>query len=367
MKSGRLFRERLQAFLPTGAVSFLTYPTSWADKRRMSFLRRAGKMRLRGFTILELLVALSVLIMLLALILPLVSGVTRITSSNPPTFQEARTAFETMTRMLSQAVVNTYWDYDNPRTPEKYVRASELHFLLGPASTLTNLPATSGSAVFFQAPLGQNPGSIHMADLLNSVGFYTLFSTSEHVPPYLASTKAETAAWRLWMYLQPSANFAVYDSYNADPQASSKTTWFQADLTTPALNHVLANNVVLLLLRATYPNANDQLVERYTYDSRPAFTGPTQPIEMHQIPPVIHATLVVIDQQTADRLLAAKDGTQYDLIPDDLFQGDNASQYRNDLEKLKTHLNDRPISGIPIHYRIFEATISMNASQWSTN
>lgn len=327
------------------------------------------KKRVSAFTLLELLVAAAVLAMILALLLPVLSSVTRIVSSNPPTFQEARTAFETMNRLLSQAVMNTYWDYDNPHIPERYLRASELHFVLGAAPTLTGLPQSRGSAVFFQAPLGQSENSDlrNLRDLLNSAGFYVAFSQSEHLPPYLISEKPQTAAWRLWMWRQPPEDLSVYSLYNADPQGTSQTTWFLNDLGTASHTHVLANNVVLLLFRASYEDASGNLVESYIYDSRPTFSGSTQPIEMHQIPPLLHATLVVIDQKTADRLLASSGGSRYDLISDDLFKADQADQYAQDIEDLQIHLNGRPLSGIPVNYRIFEATLPMNASQWSRN
>lgn len=319
----------------------------------------------RGFSILELLVAVSVLVLMLVLLLPIVTNVTRVTTSNPPTFQEARTAFETMTRLLGQALLNTYWDYDDPRDPQLYVRASELHFVTGPARDLTGFGETAGCAVFFQAPLSQSSdhGLKTQSDLLNSVGFYTRFSESEHLPSYLQSEKSATAAWRLWMYLQPAENFAVYTIYNGNPQADSNLSWFRNDLNTASRNHVLANNVILLLIRASYEDSAGDPVISYAYDSRPSFSGAEQPAAMHQIPPLLHASLVVIDQRTADRLLLASNGGSYNLIPEDLFS--DASEYASDLTRLQNHLHGRPIGGIPIQYRIFEATIQMSSAQWS--
>lgn len=323
------------------------------------------KERRAGFTILELLVAVSVLLLMLVLLLSVVSNVTRITASNPPTFQEARTAFETMNRLLGQALLNTYWDYDDPRNPQRYVRASELHFVTGPATALTGLAGTAGSGVFFQAPLSQsaNPALKAQPDLLNSSGFYIRFSESEELPTYLQSEKARTAAWRLWMYLQPTENFALYTLYNGTPQAGSDFSWFRDDLAMTSRNHVLANNVVLLLLRASYETSVGDPMMSYIYDSRPPYSGGTQPIAMHQIPPVLHATLVVISQRTADRLLQASHGANYDLIPADLF--DDASEYAADMVRLQDHLNGAPIANVPIQYRIFEAAIPMSSAQWS--
>jgi len=321
----------------------------------------------RGFTVLELMVSMSVLALMLVLALSIVSNVSRVTaSSTPPAFQEARTAFETMARLLGQAMLNTYWDYDSPSSPTRYIRASELHFVMGRAPALTGLAESAGSAVFFQAPISRPADSSlkKLPDLMNSLGFYVKFSTSGDLPAYLQAIQPKTAAWRLWMYLQPSEDFDLYNKYNAKPQASSDLTWFQNDLAAASKNHLLANHVVLLLIRAAYENADGNPVESYAYDSRPAL-GTAQPIEMHQIPPTLHLTLVVIDQRTADRLLAFSNGASYDLIQTNPPLFTDASQYPADIATLEQHLNSRPLGGIPIQYRIFETAVTMSSAKWS--
>jgi len=317
----------------------------------------------RAFTLVELLAAMSTLVLLLLFTLSITSHVSRITASNGPSFQEARTAFETITRMLSQALLNPYWDYDNPATPNRYIRASELHFVAGPAPALTALSDTVGSAVFFQAPLGYTatPSLRKMPRLLNSLGFYVRFSTSPHIPPYLdtPAARSATAAYRLWMFMEPAEEMTVYDLYNASPQAASDFSWFRPGLAVTAKNHVLANHVILLLIRSSYRDANGDVVETYMYDSRPGMSGGVQPIEMHQIPETLHVTLVAIDDATATRLLAASDGP-YQLVDPELF--DTASDYANDLVKFQDDLNGNPV---PVHYRIFESTVNVSASKWS--
>ena len=116
-----------------------------------------------GFTILEVMVASAVFVLLLGLLMSTISQtstVTRRATEKVSAFQGARSAFELLTSKLSQATMNSYWDYDSPTTPTKYIRKSELHFVVGPAGQ-TPLPGTSGTgqAVFFQAPGGasQNP------------------------------------------------------------------------------------------------------------------------------------------------------------------------------------------------------------------
>ena len=46
-------------------------------------------------------------------------------------FREARAAFESLSRNLSQAALRSYWDYDDANDPTTYVRRSELRFPFG--------------------------------------------------------------------------------------------------------------------------------------------------------------------------------------------------------------------------------------------
>lgn len=325
-----------------------------------------------GFTLLELLTAGSVFLLILALTLVMISNLTRLTTestSSLAAFQEARTAFETMNRLLSQAVLNTYLDYDNPATPQHYLRASELHFTLGPAADLTGLTATAGSAIFCQAPLGlaSAPALKSQPDLLNALGFYIRFSPSEDLPDFMSAKKPATAAWRLWMLIQPAEDLSIYELYNGNPQKASDYSWFRSALAVPEYNHVLANHIILVLIRAGYPDASGNWRESYLYNTRgtSASSAFPQATEIHQLPPTLHLTLVAIDQRTADRLLAHQGGNAYDLMPGTPGLFTDAAHYREDLAALQTHLNERPIDGIPINFRVFEASVKPTSAKWS--
>lgn len=126
----------------------------------------------RGFTLMELLVATTVLLVIMVVLLQLVGGVGEIWKSSTgkiSAFQNARSAFATVNRTLARANLNTYNDYVNSsgsyRTtnnasafaPTKFARASELHFLSGPTAQIVNgadAVTNPGDAVFFQAPWG---------------------------------------------------------------------------------------------------------------------------------------------------------------------------------------------------------------------
>ena len=80
-----------------------------------------------GFTILEVMVASAVFVLLLGLLMSTISQtstVTRRATEKVSAFQGARSAFELITSKLSQATMNSYWDYDSPTTPTKYIRKS---------------------------------------------------------------------------------------------------------------------------------------------------------------------------------------------------------------------------------------------------
>ena len=70
-----------------------------------------------AFTIVEVLVASSVLLMIVVLLLNMVTQTSKswkATTGKIEQFRAARDAFDTMTRRLGQATLNTYLDYDNP-------------------------------------------------------------------------------------------------------------------------------------------------------------------------------------------------------------------------------------------------------------
>src|SRR6478735_840150 len=131
-----------------------------------------------AFTLIELLLSMTILTILM-LIVTQVIGVVQKTwvraNSRASEFREARGAFDTLARNLSQATLNTYWQSVDPlgnatKTYQKvgsspnavlanaYVRQSELQFICGPTSHIlggnANPSDNPGHAVFFQAPLG---------------------------------------------------------------------------------------------------------------------------------------------------------------------------------------------------------------------
>ncbi|MGI9239892.1 MAG: prepilin-type N-terminal cleavage/methylation domain-containing protein, partial [Verrucomicrobiales bacterium] len=104
----------------------------------------------QAFTLIELLVSMAVLSLLMVMVFSMVDQTQKtwnIARSRVTQFREARVAFEAVTRGLTQATLNPYWDYDygsykytttgaNPTVPQGYQRQSELHFISAPSSEL---------------------------------------------------------------------------------------------------------------------------------------------------------------------------------------------------------------------------------------
>src|ERR1043165_7333896 len=67
-----------------------------------------------AFTLVELMVSTAVIVLIFATLLTMTDSTQRLTQSTSAKveqFREARVAFEAMTRRISQATLNTYWDY----------------------------------------------------------------------------------------------------------------------------------------------------------------------------------------------------------------------------------------------------------------
>ena len=329
-------------------------------------LNAARPLRSRaGFSILEVLVASAVLALLLVAMLSMTDQVQktyRATLGKAEQFREARVAFESITRRLSQATLNTYWDYDSPTTPTKYLRQSELRFLSGQASAI--LPAISSSthAVFFQAPFGFTSNSTDyggMESMVNTWGYFIEFGSDKDLRPDPVNTAGvpEKYRFRLYEMMEPSESLSLY-KYTGN-SAASKTytgrTWFTDPLNqSNRSSRLLAENIVALIFRPLDPAITPpDLTTNYTYDT----AGSVANIR-NQLPPYIEVTMVAIDEASARRL--ENGSAPPDLGLTGLFQ--STSSYDTNLETLRTSLADKKIN-----YRIFTANVSIQGAKWSRN
>jgi uncharacterized protein (TIGR02599 family) len=321
-----------------------------------------------GFSILEVLVASAVLALLLVAMLSMTDQVQktyRSTLGKAEQFREARVAFESITRRLSQATLNTYWDYDSPTTPTKYLRQSELRFLSGQASAL--LPAAISStthAVFFQAPFGFSSNSTYggMESMVNTWGYFIEFGSDSALRPDPVNTAGVPDKYRFRLYemMEPSESLSLYN-YTGNSTASKTytgKTWFTDPLgLTNRSSRVLAENIVALIFRPLDPSSVS-LTTNYTYDTAGDGAIATQTASEHQLPPYIEVTMVAIDEASARRL--ASGATPPDLGLTGLFL--SVASYDTDLETLRTNL-----ANLKINYRVFIANVSIQGAKWSRN
>lgn len=331
--------------------------------------RRVPRRAYAAFSLLELLVGCAVFVLLLALTLSIISQISdvwRLSTNKITAFQGARVAFERITRDISQATLNTYYDYYdagwNRRTqankstfvPNHYGRHSELHFRAG-----NGLLGTPTHSVFFQAPVSRTANRASyggLDNLLNACGFFIDYVEDDIPKPY-QSRIATKSRYRLMQWVQNTEALAIYN-----PASASDDAWFQ-DARDEAVP--LADNVIALVIwpRLSEGDARPSgWTDSYEYDSKAKTTG-SQPVKQHQLPPIVQVALVAIDGRSAERL--GNDlKTQIDASLNGLFQSldnaDPAGTLQRDLDTLETRLQAKKID-----YRIFESSVPLREAKWS--
>jgi len=343
-----------------------------------------------AFTVAELLVASAILALLVVLLLTMVNQTSKTwksTSGKIEEFRGARDAFDTITRRMGQATLNTYLDYDNPANPKAYMRQSELRFLSGPTTTilsslssLSNVPTMS---VFFQAPNGFSTNSSNsiLQNSLNTWGYFVEYaSDSNSRPGFLpAGAPAPRYRYRLMELMEPTENLSIYN-YTSGNRSYTNVDWISNSmiLTTNRPAHVLAENVIALIvlpklsptdvsnwnaLGSNYSAAS--LAPNFTYDSSINLNSnsPIDPnLNTHnQLPPVIQVTMVAVDETSAVRFANTYTNLMSANAPSgyaNLFQ--TASNLPSDLTTLGSILASKQIN-----YRIFTTDVMIKGAKWS--
>ncbi len=214
---------------------------SLISERPVPAIRRRDRAE-QSFTLLEMVVSMALLIILgyiLVMISTFVASTNSRVSGGVNSFQDASIAFDTITKTLAQATLNTYTDYYPSQVggvvfnnqvngvggtlsslppPAVYIRQSELHFVCGPAASLVATTATPSinptHAVFFQAPLGYSTNAAYAAtpvrDLLNVCGFFLAFGSNTSWIPSFLPARSNAYRYRLMEVLQPTENFGLY-------------------------------------------------------------------------------------------------------------------------------------------------------------
>ena len=322
--------------------------------------RRAGVLEFgcpgeQGFSLVEVLVAMAVFSLLLVLLANAGNSTLQIWSrarGQISSFQSARDTFESLTRKLSQATLNTYWGYDNATNPTQYLRRSELQFVCGPASALLGAGYGPTDAAFFQSPSGYSLNATNrpLNQLLNSCGYFIQFVSDQTNRPGFVNSPARWR-YRLMELVQPTEEMTVHE------QRGTKD-WYQTAVAAgepwPVADNIIAMIIRPLRSRADATSQNREITTDYAYDTSAGNSSTTT--TANQLPPLLGVTLVAIDEASADRI--TKGSTPPAWVTSDLFT--DTSKFDADLKTVENNLiRDH------VNYRIFSTEIPLPGSKWS--
>ncbi len=309
----------------------------------------------KGFTILEMLVATTVLVLLLTLIMSVLNQTTstiRQSTAQADAFTAARSAFDLVIRHLSQAILNPYWDYDSPTSPTRYLRQSDLHFVVRQNTQDTSY----GQEVFFQAPDGfsLSPSYQSASGLLNACGYHVVYGNDDA----FRATSSSVPKWRyrLMQSLQPAESLKVFDD-----KTVSNPQWIQSALTTelPVAENIIAMIVWPRLSAGDDPNGTS-LTSNYLYNSRENATSKPQPSTANQLPPTVQITLIAISEASAARLDTRSSSAPAEIQSALAGKFTQVSQYQHDLDDVAQKLAAKNIA-----FQIFNLSVVMKESKWS--
>jgi len=371
-----------------------------------------------AFSLIEVLVATTVIIAIMLILLSVTQQTSSIwtrTTGEIEQFRDARDAFDTLTTRISQATLNTYWDYNSATLPTAYERKSELRFISGPSGNYLgagqNGPRVT-HCVFFHALFGSvdstrgvagtNSAYSGLDGLLNVWGYFVeLSSDAIFRPSFLASSANAPALkyrFRLMEFRQSSEQLATYGRTSGlDPNSPGNaaaigyqgTDWYETAANSSAAPcRVMADNIIALIIIPRLSKADEQalpsglrssnpdyspLAPNYAYDSsltmnpgQPSSSALTNP--KCQLPPVLQVTLVAIDEASAIRLNLNSASANVFAVNDKFAA---TAQYTGDLT-VNPHGNnnaslENALIAKKVNYRIFTTSVPIRAAKWSRN
>lgn len=330
-----------------------------------------GKCR-DAFTLVELLVSMAILAVLLLLLSQLLDQVQKTwnySEGRVSQFREARVAFDIITKNLSQATLNTYWDleYGDDNQPVGYRRHTELHFLTINGEKLGSYAdgQITGHAIFFQAPLGFSNKYRNLSNLLNARGYFLVFGGDQRFKPSIVDAQP-SYRFRIMEYRAPAEENQVYidgDEERSRGGDAEFSRWFKHELAD--YSHPLAENIVALVIspRDTLTGGGDDESQTYSRIARDyEFDSNTHPDPRfnNQLPPLVRVTMVAIDEPAAVRMEAENGNNMPQVVPSGLFR--NTATFDNDVERLKEALSEKGYN-----HKVFSTMVAIRSSKWSTS
>lgn len=342
---------------------------------------------LAAFSLIELMVAMTILTVLMLMMTTLLEQVQkswRYSESRISQFREARVAFDLVTKNLSQASLNTYYnlvDEDSDGLVDGYSRVSELHFVTMSANQLAGGGSQQpfGHAVFFQAPLGFSTNFRNLNNLFNGRGYLVAFGGDQKFRPSFIDS-APRHRFRLMEFRPPAESNEVFEDGQEELRDGKRQEfdgWFDQKVgvgegSFESHLNPLAENIIMLVIspRESLSSGDSRspdyssLAPDYTYDSNDDTNSGSLPGEQadnsQQVPPLVRVTMVAIDEATAARL---DDGNGQ--IPNELTEPftsafKNTSSYESDLEEVKKALNEQRVN-----YKVFSSMVMLRSSKYS--
>lgn len=339
---------------------------------------------------IEMLVSMAILAIILVMTTAMVSGTQkslRAARASASQYREARRAFAVLTRTLQQTTLNTYWDYDDPENPSRYLRQSELHFVTGPSDEVLNEQDIYGHAVFFNAPFGfagsdatgEDPSSDPYRDLeslLNAWGYYVTYAEDDDAPAFIQALQPDIISvkrgFRLMEYRQPSEKLSIYKEDLRE--ASSKAAaygWFRDHL--KEHSRVVADNIIALVIRPVVSASDAEekgedpwwIAPDYLYDSRgkqlSTMSGAASEASANQVPPILELTLVAVEEesyQAYERRGKGDPKSRLSSLIEGLFQ--DPEDLEEDLATLEKELAE-----LKIAHEVFQASVGLRTAKWS--
>lgn len=379
----------------------------------------------RGFSLIELMVATTVLSMLLIIVFQMMRGMQvtwKRVRQDVGEFKEARQAFEEISRRVGQASLNTYFSYRYDvktvkgiqlRMAREIIPQSELHFVCGPADVLGITKKNSrqvgqrySHGIFFQAPFGfcidedkKIKESLHyekMNGLLNGWGYYVEFNTDELDRPQflkqLDNSPKPRPRYRLMEFRQPTEYLQIYKLHLRDLDKNADKNqiyrWFNEgkysvnsewntsleDKSTDGFfrtTRVVADNIVAMIL---HPREADEkrnsekqeIAPDFHFDSRRfQWGGSKDDISLrtkHQLPPVIDVTFVAVDEVSFNRFCYEEKIQSADDDPEFLDK-DMFTKVQDFTKDIKAL--EEKLKKKKLDYRVFNTSLRIRESKWT--
>jgi uncharacterized protein (TIGR02599 family) len=325
------------------------------------------RLNLRGFTLVEVLVSITILSMILLVVTSVIGQAQRswkLAAARVGQFRESRAAFDTVVKNLRQAVLNTRYDYDytgvdvnNPfAQPGGPLRMSDLYFRCGDASTLFpgigGAAELAGNAVLFQAPLGYTLTLDYkpLKSTLVERGYAVRYSDDrDAMPQGLVSALQPKGRYRLFEY-RPATEFNQFYQGVTEGNISGAG----AGSLVPVADNIIAVNFSLAFVMGSTASAafgQPPDVMQNSYNS--TVGGGVAP---DKLPVGIRVTMVAIDEASAGRLALQSGGAAPNLLARSGVNFSNANNLSRDLLRLGDYL-----TSVNMNYRVFSEFIQIPA------